>query len=108
MTGPTTPHEPVIREVASEAATQAITELFLKLGIDVNNPLEVQRDMQALRELGARNADPLLRQDMLYLRELRMTSERIKSRTLLGFVAFLVTGTLSALAVGLKSFLSPD
>lgn len=109
MNSPVSAHEErMIREVASEAASTAITELFIRLGIDVSNPIEVQRDMQALRELGVRNADPQTQQDFLYLRELRLTSERIKSKTLLGFIAILVTGTVSALTVGIKSFLSPE
>lgn len=95
-----------MRQVANEAAMTAINELMLKLGIDTSNPLSVQRDMQALRAVSERINDPATSQDMAYLRELRLTSESIKSKTLLAFVGFLVTGLLSAVVLGVKGMMT--
>lgn len=99
--------EHLMRQVANEAATAAINELMLKLGIDVTNPLSVQKDMQALRLISERLNDSEFSQDMTYLRSLRLTSESIKSKTMLTFIGVLATGLLSAVAIGIKSVLFP-
>lgn len=95
-----------MHQVANEAATKTVNELMVKLGIDVTNPLTVQRDMQALRLVSERMSDTDFSQDMTYLRELRLTSESIKSKTLLAFVGVLVTGLLSAVAIGVKAMIT--
>lgn len=41
--------EAQINKVAQEAARAAVKETLLTIGIDTNNPLEFQRDMQHLR-----------------------------------------------------------
>ncbi|MBB5277777.1 hypothetical protein HNR26_003866 [Rhizobium rosettiformans] len=108
MSNPTTLSEQQMKQIATEAAKEAVTETFLLLGIDVTSPLEVQRDMAALRVLSSRSDDPEVGRDMTYLRELRLTSESIKSKTLLSFVGILVAGLVSAIVVGAKSIFSGD
>lgn len=100
---PVAMNEPLMKQIAHEAAKEAITELFLKLGIDISNPIEVQKDMQSLRAMTHRINDPEVTNDMAYLRELRLTSESIKSKTLLTFVGILVAGLVSTVVVGIKS-----
>jgi len=95
-------HE-IMKQVATEAAKEAVAELFLKLGLDISNPIEVQRDMAALRAVSERINDPEMLNDMTYLRELRVTSESIKSKTLLTLVGIVVAGICSALVLGIKS-----
>lgn len=40
----------LVERVAEEAAQRAVKETLLKLGVDSDDPLEVQRDFQHLRE----------------------------------------------------------
>lgn len=99
--------EHLMKQVAEEAAGKAINDLLVKLGIDVTNPLSVQKDMQALRTVSERMSDTDFAQDLTYLRELRLTSESIKSKTLVTVVGVVVTGLLSAVALGLKGIFFP-
>lgn len=64
----------------------ACVDAMSTLGIDARNPMDFQRDMQ-------------------FVRELRLTSEKIRSRALLTLVAVLVTALLSAVFLGIKSLL---
>lgn len=104
----TLPHETVMKQIASDAAKEAITELFLKLGIDVSNPIDVQRDMLALRTLSHQINDAEIAHDMAYLRSLRTASDSIKSKTMLTLVGLLVVGLVSALVVGVKSIFAGE
>ena len=64
----------------------AVVEAMSTLGIDARNPMDVQKDMQ-------------------FVRELRLMSERVKQKTYLTMVA-LVVGALAAAAwLGIKSML---
>lgn len=100
--------EALMSKIAQEAATSAVSELFLKLGIDTSDPLAMQRDMQALRKVSTLLDDPEHALDRTYLRELRKTSESIKSKTMLTVIGILVTGFVSATVVGLKAFFGPS
>lgn len=99
--------EQLMSKIAQEAATSAVSELFLKLGIDTSDPLAMQRDMQALRKVSTMLEDPETAMDRTYLRELRKTSESIKSKTMLTVIGILVTGFVSATVIGLKAFFGP-
>lgn len=43
-------HE-ILDEIATAAARKAVAEAFIKLGIDVNDPIEMQRDMDFVRSI---------------------------------------------------------
>lgn len=74
------------REELRELMHDAVVEAMSTLGIDARNPMDVQRDMQ-------------------FLRELRETSERVKQRTIFVLVGILVTGIAAATWLGLKGLL---
>lgn len=111
MTAPINQSEPsdqVIKKVAQEAATAAVESVLIRLGIDVSNPLMVQKDMQALRIISGKMSDPEGAKDFAYLRELRTTAESIKSKTLATVVGILITGVLSAVFLGIKSIVQSN
>lgn len=72
-------------EEAHALIREAVRETFLMLGVKVDDPIEVQKDFQ-------------------HLREWRNTTESIKSKGLLTVMGILVSGMLAALWVGIKEF----
>lgn len=72
-------------EEARALIREAVRETFLMLGVKVDDPIEVQKDLQ-------------------HLREWRNTTESIKSKGLLTVMGILVSGMLAALWVGIKEF----
>lgn len=72
-------------EEARALILEAVRETFLMLGVKVDDPIEVQKDFQ-------------------HLREWRNTTESIKSKGLLTVMGILVSGMLAALWVGIKEF----
>ena len=66
-----------------EIVSESVHETFTLLGLDHENPLEMQRDFQ-------------------YLREWRIASEKIKSQGLMVIIAVIITGLCGALWLGFK------
>tara|TARA_R110002167_G_C12707228_1_gene655160 strand:- start:49612 stop:49908 length:297 start_codon:yes stop_codon:yes gene_type:complete len=69
-----------------DAVRMAVQETLITLGMDAGNPLQLQ-------------------QDMAFIRELRETSEKVKSRGLLILVGLLMTALASAVWLGFKASL---
>lgn len=91
----------LIRDAVSEAAHQgevldreelrslmhdAVVDAMSTLGIDARNPMDVQKDMQ-------------------FVRELRLMSEKVKQKTYLTMVAMVVAALIGAIWLGVKSLL---
>lgn len=68
---------------ASEAAKHAVKEMLLTMGIDTEDVLEVQRDMQ-------------------HLRAWRQSIQTVKRQSLVVAVGIIVTGAIGALWLALK------
>lgn len=67
-----------------EAVRIAVTTTLITLGMDASNPLGLQ-------------------QDMAFIRELRDTSEKIKSRGILVLVGIMLTGLAATVWLGMKA-----
>lgn len=65
---------------------ETVHETFLMLGVTVDDPIEVQKDFQ-------------------HLRDWRTTTESIKSKSLLALIGTLVSGLMAAAWVGIKEFI---
>lgn len=80
------------KDQVNEEAVRRITKEVVKhtlitLGIDACDPQEMQRDSQ-------------------FVRDLRLTSEKIKSRGLIVIVGIVVVGVATACWLGLKQLIS--
>lgn len=73
-------------EEARALIREAVRETFLMLGIKVDDPIEVQKDFQ-------------------HLREWRSTTESVKAKGTLAIVTVLVSGAAAALWLGVKELL---
>lgn len=74
-------------EEARALIREAVRETFLMLGVKVDDPIEVQKDFQ-------------------HLREWRSTTESIKSKGMLTLVGIAVSGLAAAVWLGLKELFS--
>lgn len=75
--------EAEIRKIAHEAARQAVKETLISLGVDADDPLEYQRDMQ-------------------HLRSWRQASETVKRQSIITAVGIIIAGTIGAVWVFVK------
>ncbi len=76
--------EALLREIAYDAACQAVERTLISHGIDPENPLEFQKDM-------------------LHLREWRLRVERIQDKSLMTIVVIIIGVTATAIGLGIKS-----
>lgn len=72
---------------AKALVREAVRETFLMLGVKVDDPLEVQKDFQ-------------------HLREWRYTMQSIRSKGMLTLVGIALTGLLAAAWLGIKDLLA--
>lgn len=73
----------LVHEVAEETARQTVRQTLTSIGVDVHNPLAVQRDLA-------------------YLRQLRESSALIGRRGLMTAAGLFVAGICAALWAGLR------
>lgn len=73
----------IMVEVAEEAADRAVRKTLTGLGVDVDHPLEMQRDFQSLREC-------------------RRLLGSARSKVLLTILGLAIMGILAAAANGIK------
>lgn len=93
MTGPHTPGpgpEQQLHNLTPDEARalirEAVRETFLMLGVRVDDPIEVQKDFQ-------------------HLREWRSTTESVKAKGLLALVGIIVSGLAAAVWLGVRELL---
>lgn len=87
---------------ANEAATQAVEQTLLTLGIDYHNPLDAQRDMAALRELRDLIESPETQKDLLHLRRWRKTMDSIESKGFFAAVALVCFGGIALVLYAMR------
>lgn len=72
------------REELKALMKETVEETFIKLGLKIDDPIEVQKDFQ-------------------HLREWRVTVTSLKMKALVAAVGVVVTGSLAAIWVGFTS-----
>ncbi|MCW5674963.1 MAG: hypothetical protein KIT15_10325 [Xanthobacteraceae bacterium] len=72
-----------LEEIASLAAKKTVEDLLLKLGIDHDEPIEMQKDFQ-------------------HLRSWRQSSEQIRAKTVLTAIGILIAGLCGAVWLAIK------
>lgn len=75
--------EEEIQRIAKEAAKQAVRETLITLAVDVDDPLETQKDFQMLRDW-------------------RRSAETVKKQSLVTAVGILTAGILGAIWLFIK------
>lgn len=75
-----------LEALVKKATREAVHETFTALGIDMKEPLEVQKDFH-------------------FIRETRKASDSIKEKGLLALLGILSSGLLAALWIGIKEMI---
>lgn len=98
--------EKVAEEAAHKTANKVVREFLVTLGIDASDPIAIQKDMAALREIRELVADKDFQSDMAHVRSWRESMEAAKSRSFLAIIGIITTGAVGALWIGLKELLT--
>lgn len=76
--------EALMREIARDAACQAVHQTLIAHGIDPENPFEFQKDM-------------------LHLREWRLRVERIQDKSLMTIIVIIIGVVSTVIGIGIKA-----
>lgn len=80
--------EEQLRKIVHETVQQTVSETLVRLGVEVTDPIEMQKDFQ-------------------HLRDWRETTNTVKSKALLAMVGLLVSGLAASVWMGLKETILP-
>ena len=95
----------MVQEAARLAASQAVDDTLTKLGLDVSDPLEVQKDMAALRDMRLLLKNEEFQKDLAQIRALRTSGNFIRSTTGKAVITVAVTGLVGLLVLGVRAYL---
>jgi hypothetical protein len=90
-----------MKEVAKEAAEETLEQWSIKMGIDPKDPIEVQRDMAALREFRKLMTNEQMQADIAHLRQWRLIMESVKGKGVIVGAGMLFTGAIAFMLWGL-------
>ena len=82
----------LMKSIATKAAEEAVAKTLVSLGIDPQNPIEAQRNMQALEEIRKNMEDREYLADQVHLRNWRKTMNNIEGKGLLAVSGLLIFG----------------
>lgn len=95
----------LLRDVAEQAAEQAVKKAFTAMGLDPREPIQAQRDFAFLREMGRRVHDGEFTADLEWLRRSRKRSEGLVGKMLATALGVAVLGAIHALWVGIQTMM---
>ncbi len=76
-----------IQALVRETVRQTVNETFIRLGVEVDDPIEMQKDF-------------------LHLRDWRVTTDSVKSKTIMTMLGLIVTGGIAAFVIGFKAWMT--
>jgi hypothetical protein len=83
-----------------EVIRETVRETLISLGVDHTNPIEVQKDFAALRELRKLTEDPDYIRDQLHLRRWRKAVDTVENKGILAALWFVIIGGIATAVVG--------
>lgn len=102
-----TPEQTAVVERAAQAAAEHVmSETFLRLGINTQDPIEVQKDMASLREMRLLLSKPEFKQDLFWVREARTTLKSARFKGAMAVVSLFAAGTVAGMSEALRTFIS--
>ena len=93
----------IMKEIATDSAEQACTQIMTQMGIDVNEPLEAQKDFMALRELRKLFSSEDVQKDFTHIRTWRLRMETVEKHSLIAFVSAGILVVMGTIWVGFKT-----
>lgn len=95
----------LVTQIAQKAADEAVRKTLVSLGLDPASPLEMQKDMMAMREWREANEDEEFHEDLLYLRRWRLAMADVQRKGLITLVGIVVSGVVAAFWLGVITML---
>ncbi len=89
-----------LQQIADVAAQKAVRETLLLLGIDVENPIEAQKQFAVLREL----AQPRTLENLKWLESIHAASEKVADTSWRTFIRLMVAAMLGTVAVVTREY----
>ena len=92
-----------VREIAEATGREVVRETLLAIGLDVADPLKLQRDFVVLREVGALAMDPEFRKDIEHTRKWRKAIEQVETKSFIAAVGMIATGVIGLVWAAIRS-----
>lgn len=81
---------------------ETVQEVLESMGFNVNNRLEMQKQMAAVREMADMLGDEQFKADLVHLRRWRTSVENATRLSFMTVVGVILSGLLGALWLGIK------
>lgn len=94
----------VLEQIATRAATQAVRDTLLTLGVDPANPLNAQKDFAALSEIRTLFESREFQEDLSHLRKWRGAVDSVQTKGTMTAVGILVSGLIGMLVLGVTTW----
>lgn len=91
-----------IEDIAERVANKAVKTILLQIGIDVENPLDAQRDFHYMREAGKLASDHEFKKDIEHIRIWRTRTQSITSKSIALVITMFITGLLTSAWLGIQ------
>lgn len=91
-----------VEAIAEKAAQRAVKETFLHIGIDLNNPLDAQREFYLMREIGRLAEDENFRKDLQHIRSWRLRTETAARGGMLFVITAILGGFMTTIWAGVQ------
>lgn len=95
-----------VEDIATRAADKAVKNVLLQIGIDVDNPIDAQKDFYLMREAGKLASDHEFRKDLQYIRSWRLKTESVTTKGLLLVFTMFLTGILTSAWLGFQQLIN--
>lgn len=94
----------MVQEAARIAAKEAVRDTLTTLGLDVSDPLEVQKDMASLREMRLLLKSEDFQKDLAQIRALRTSGSFIRTAAGKSIITIVITGVLGLFWFGVQAY----
>lgn len=94
-----------IEDIAERVAKKAVKNVLLQIGVDVDNPIDAQRDFYLMREAGKLASDSEFRKDLEHIRAWRIRTENVTSKGIILVITMFITGVVTTAWLGLQQIL---
>ena len=91
-----------VREIAEATGREVVRETLLAIGLDVADPVKLQRDFVVMREVGALAMDAEFRKDIEHTRKWRKAIEQVETKGFIAAVGMIATGVIGLVWAAIK------
>lgn len=95
-----------IEAIAEKAAQRAVKETFMHIGINLDNPLDAQREFYLMREIGRLAEDENFRKDLQHIRSWRLRTETATRGGVIFVITAILGGFMTTVWAGLQVILN--